>query len=259
MSRPYERKASLQWTRITGRRDCFHPRGASDPATPFGDISRPRHGWVGIVAGRGEQLRGRRAVARLRLSGFSSAMVTVPASTSSLLWSTSDGPSGEGSRLAVGRLQPPVRRPGDTAVPMQTRPCTPLLAVACSPEAAVGDRSTVHRAQRNEAHRRRPTFEDRRGSRPTRPRADTPVVVDRHEQSEPITLGLPPPVSARLPCCGAAAEHLLGDRHGSSVEPTMVRIVVWRRAAEGQAPRRQREPLAPGASAASVSSWLSPT
>ena len=34
----------------------------------FGDISRPRHGWVGIVAGRGEQPRGSRVVAWLRLS-----------------------------------------------------------------------------------------------------------------------------------------------------------------------------------------------
>jgi hypothetical protein len=76
--------------------------------------SRWRHfaaaAWLGRhVAGRGEQLRGRRPVAWLRLSGFSSAMVAVPASTSSLLWPTSDGPGGGEVAAAFGRFRTSVR------------------------------------------------------------------------------------------------------------------------------------------------------
>jgi hypothetical protein len=49
------------------------------------------------------------ALARLPLSGFSSAMVAVPASTSSLLWLTSDGPSGRGRRCVWAVAQVRVR------------------------------------------------------------------------------------------------------------------------------------------------------
>jgi hypothetical protein len=39
------------------------------------------------------------------MSGFSGAMVAVPASTSSLLWSTSDGPGGGEVAAAFGRFR----------------------------------------------------------------------------------------------------------------------------------------------------------
>ena len=49
--------------------DSFHPQRVVKAGLSFGNISRARRGRVGIVAGRGGQLRARRAVAWLSLSG----------------------------------------------------------------------------------------------------------------------------------------------------------------------------------------------
>ena len=70
-------------------RATFHTRGS---------------GGLSVAAGRREQPRGRPAVALLSLSDFSSATVAVEASTSSLLWLTSDRPSGGGGRLDLPRF-----------------------------------------------------------------------------------------------------------------------------------------------------------
>ena len=73
-----------------------------------GPCSR-RIGATRLQPHEGVDPRGRREKQVPLLSGFSSAMVAVPASTSSLLWLTSDGPSGRGRRCVWAVAQVRVR------------------------------------------------------------------------------------------------------------------------------------------------------
>ena len=73
----------------------------------------------------------------------------------------------------------------------------------------------------------RSSSEPRRSRRlvPWRDQARTrPGGVDRHEQPEPVPIGLHHPVTLSRPRRRASAKHWLGDRHRQSVEPRIGRL-----------------------------------